>query len=79
MTIGSPGPISVFGHFAKRSGALGKLGALLLGVVAVVEADADDLPGTLDRQHAPTLTRRPGTGTPRAGLTRSPSYSSSPG
>ena len=43
--------MSDVGHFAKRSGAFGQLGALLLRVVAVVQADADDLPGTLDRQH----------------------------
>src|SRR6185436_19750686 len=34
---------------------LRELGALLLRMVAVVEADADDLPRTLDRQHRATL------------------------
>ena len=45
MRIGSPEEISVFGHLAKSSGRSGSGDALLFGVVAVVEADADDFLG----------------------------------
>ena len=42
----------------EEEGLRGDLHALLLRVVAVVETDADDLPGALDRQHGANLLRR---------------------
>ena len=44
MRIGSPAPMSVFGHFANER-PLREVDALLLRVVAVVQTDADDLLG----------------------------------
>ena len=58
MRIASPFPINVFGHLAKSSGRSGSADALLLGVVAVVQADADDLLGTRDHPGDPTTPSR---------------------
>ena len=68
-----PGRSATIGHFAKRSGSAGSSAPCSSAWSRVVQADADDLSRTLDRQHGqkPTSVATMARALPRAGWRRS--------